>query len=410
MSRTVGIRLAVAAVVLLVGGLLVWKPWTSAYTLRIVMPTADGTFVGGKVTIGGEDVGTITGLGVLNKQALVTISIDGSAAPLHTGTQARINWESVVGGRVIDLLPGSTKNPPLASGQMIVSTTERVELDQVFAMLDAPTRRKVQTLITSLNATLHGNEPNLRATIASAGPTINALGAVMSAIGQDGPAIQNLISHLHAMTSVIAEHNSSVSATIEHLDALTSALASEQDGVAQTLAELPATINSAQATLSQVPGAVSAAVPLLQDLRPATAQLPETARNLSPVLQMLRPTVADLRPTLASARAMLGNAPGFLDTSHQTLPGITTALTSLAPALSFLRPYTPELTGWISNWASLFASQTSGNYARLLIPEGATSIEGALPSLPPGVTRDPTPAPGSITGQPWTDANGDPVR
>ena len=409
MRRTTTIRLLVAATLVL-GGLLVWRPWSSPYTLKILMPTADGTFVGGTVAIAGQNVGTITGLGVLNKQALVTVSIDQSAAPLHAGTQARINWESVVGGRVVELLPGRASNPALPSGQMIIAPTERVELDQVFAMLDAPTRRKVQTLITALNATLSGNETNLNATIKSAGPTIQALGSVMSAVGQDGPAIRDLVGRLHAMTSVIAQHNSSVSATIQHLDQLTSALAAEQNGVAQTLAQLPSTIDAAQATLTKVPGAVSAAVPMLQDLRPATAQLPETARNLSPLLQMLRPTVANLRPTLASARALLGNTPSFLDTSKQTLPQITTALTSLAPAISFLRPYTPELTGWLSNWASLFASQTSGNYARLLIPEGATSVVGVMPSLPPGTTRDPNPAPGSIAGQPWTDANGDPVR
>lgn len=410
MARSLVVRIFLAGVLLVGGALLVWRPWSTPYTLQILMPTADGTFVGGSVTIAGRPVGTITKLGVQDKQALVTISIDSADAPLHAGTQARINWESVVGGRVVDLLPGPSTNPALASGQTLVSKTERVELDQVFAMLDAPTRLKVQKLVGTLNTTLGSTAHDLKPTIETSGPTISALGSLMEAVGQDGPAIRDLISKLHSMTSVLASHSSSVSATIGHLEQLTSAIADEQQGVAQTLAELPGTISAAQTTLGQVPGAVSAAVPLLNDLAPATAQLPETARNLSPFLQLLRPTVADLRPTLASARTLLGYTPGFLDTSRQTLPAITTALTSLAPAISFLRPYTPELTGWLSNWASLFASQTSGNYARLLIPEGATSVVGALSSLPPGTTRDPAPAPGAIAGQPWTDANGDGAR
>ena len=405
-SRTV---VAALAVLLALGAFLTLRS-NDGYQLRVMMASADGTFVGGKVLIGGKKVGTIAAIGVVDKKAVVTVAIDDETAPLHAGTNARISWESVVGGRVVELLPGDKSNPVLASGQTVMSTDERVELDDVLAMLDAPTRKNLQGLIGELNATLAGKEPQVNDTINSSGPAIQALGEIMRAVGDDGPAIKALVTKLRRVTKQVAARDGDVSATVDYLHTLTAALADRRSSLRETIDELPATVRTARKTLDAVPGAVDETVPLLKDLQPATAQLPETARNLSPVLQRLRPTVASLKPTLASAQALLQYTPELLDSADGTLPDVTTALTMLQPAVSFLRPYTPELTGWLTNWTSLFASQTSGNYARLLIPEGISSAVGVHQDLPVGVKRDDEPAPGSIANQPWVDANGDEVR
>lgn len=409
MRRLTKLAAAVGAALLVVGAAAMVLGQDD-YELRVLMPTADGTFKGGKVVVAGETIGEIVDVSVSDGKALVTASIDDAAAPLRAGTTARISWESVVGGRMLELRPGPMSNPELPSGKTIVSTAERVEVDHLLATLDEPTRKKVQTLVGELNSTLSGRENDVKATIKTAGPTIAALGEVMRAVGEDGPAIRDLVKRLHAMTSVLAERDVDLGRTVNHLGRLTSVTADKQAALKAGLSELPATVHRAKSTLDGVPEAVDATVPLLQKLRPATARLPETARNLSPVLRELRPTVASLRPTLGAARSLLGYTPGLLDSAHATVPDVTKALTTLQPAVSFLRPYTPELTGWLTNWTSLFSNQTSGNHARLLIPEGASSLTDVHTALPPGIKRDPRPAPGSIAGQPWVDANGDGVR
>lgn len=408
LKKILGVGLVAALV--LVGAQATFVKSGDPYEVRLLMASADGTFDGGKVLLGGKTIGHITDIGVVDKKAVITATIDKDYAPLHAGTDARINWESVVGGRAVEILPGSKENPALASGQTIVSSYERVELDQILEMLDAPTRGKVQGLVARLDETLSSSDKDINSTLNAAGPTIKTLSEVMRGVGQDGPAIKALVSRLQDMTRVLANKDNDVSATIAHLHRLTTELASRQNSIQQTLEELPSTVSEARVTLDKVPRAVDATIPMLDALRPATKQLPETAHNLSPVLQDLRPTVASLRPALDSAQVLLQSTPSLLDSTHATLPDVTTAFTTLHPAVSYLRPYTPELTGWLTNWTSLFASQTSGNYARLLIPEGATSVVGVHPSLPPGTTMDAEPDPGSIAGQPWVDANGDEVR
>jgi phospholipid/cholesterol/gamma-HCH transport system substrate-binding protein len=380
------------------------------YKLEVLLPTAVGTHPGGAVMIQGRQVGTITDIGVRNGKALVTVTVNGQNAPLHAGTVARIGWASVVGDRFIELLPGPATNPELPSGRMIVSPIERVEIDDVFAALNGPTRSKVRHLVSQLQQTLAGREQSVNATLKTAGPTVQALGEVMRAVGDDGPAITGLIEHLHNVTGALDRRRGELGKTVGDLGTLTSTAAGQQAALKVTLGELPSTVRQGTDTLHRLPLAVDNTVPLLRDLQPAAARLPSLAPKLKPVLQQLRPTLAQLRPTLQDAQSLLRFTPSFMDSTHATVPGLNQAIASLHPAISFLRPYTPELGGWLTNWDGVWEGQTSGNYARALITSSGSSADVLPGVVPPGLKQDPRPAPGSIADQPWTDANGDGMR
>lgn len=409
MRRRIWVGLA-AVVVLAAAGIWTLLPRDDGYQLKIVLPDADGTYAGGKVMMQGRQVGQITSVGVQGNQAVVMVSVDRPDAPLHAGTTARVSWEALIGARVLELLPGATSNPDIPSGKMITSKYERVELDDLFATLDPPTRQRLQGLVAQLQQTLAGREPDLNATLKAAGPTVQALAEVMRGVGDDGPAIQELVTRLRGVTSALAARHTDLASTVGDLGSLTAVTAQKQEALKAALGELPSTVQQGTGTLTRVPGAVDAATPLVKDLRQPASRLPGVAGNLGPVLTELRPTVAALQPTLGAAQSLLQYTPGLLDTAHSTLPGLTQAVNQLEPAVGYLRPYTPELAGWLSNWTSLFASQSSGNYARILLTESATSFNGNPGIMPPGMQQDARPAPGANAGQPWTDANGDGVR
>lgn len=403
---------AAAVAVFVVTGVSVAAMGSGDYKLQVLMPTGVGLYPGSKVMIAGQQVGQIDGVEAVENKALVSATLtDDRNAPLHSGTRASIRWSSVIGTRTLDLTPGPPGNPELPSGARITSQQERVELDDVLAALDAPTREKLQGLVGKLDQTLDGREADLKETLNSAGPTLQSLGQVLRAVGDDGPAIKSLISKLHGMTGELASRRTDLGQTVSELGTLTSQVAARQESLNATLAELPSTVGTAKTTLDRVPNAVEKTNPLLRDLAPATARLPEVSRNLSPVLQQLRPTVARLRPTLGAAQSLLQNTPGLLDSAHGTLPDLNQAVNSLQPAVTFLRPYTPELAGWLTNWTGVFGSQTkSGNYARALITASASSVDNNPGIVPPGMQRNERPAPGSLVGQAWTDANGDGIR
>ena len=380
------------------------------YTMTMLMPATDGTFEGARVVINGQQVGHVSDLGVRDGQAAVTVEIDKDYAPLPAGTSARVKWESVLGARIIELTPGDPDNVDLPSGHLLTDNVEGVEIDDLLAMLDEPTRKQLQGLVTQLDSTLTGREKDMNATLREAGPTIRFLGEVARAVGEDGPAIKQIVTQLHGVSSTVSGRNQELAGSVEQLEILTRAVAMEQSDLGSLLARLPGTIDTATTTLDNVEAPVTSARGLLRDLRPSTKQLPGIAADLRPVLAAARPALADLTPTLESADALLKETPALLSGAHDLLPTLDDALAQLNPMVDFLRPYTPELVGWLTNWTSLFAStNASGHYARALITASASSLDDALPGVPIGQQQDPRPAPGSLANQPWTDANGDPI-
>ncbi len=404
---------AAAVLVLLVG---VHRITSDPYTIRFQMASFDSGYKNANVTIAGQTVGHISDLQVVNGQAVVTATISGSYVPLHAGTQASLAWRNAIGARTLDIVPGSTKNPALPSGKVIRAATEPVSLDDVLASLDAPTRANLQKVVANLQSTLQGNEGNLNKTAATAGPLVSALGDVLAGIGSDGPAIKSLVSDLTALTTRMNARASNTENTLLKLHQLVSAAAGQQQEISSALDSLPGTVSAATSFFSKVPAAVDQAQPLIQALQPAIHQLPQVAAKLNPVLTDLRPTVNALRPTLASARQLLGVTPALLDAGVATIPDLTTSLGRLEPAVSFLRPYTPEVVGFLTNWTSLFSAKNSaGHFGRALVPASISSFNSNPTGIiPPGMTRWDAPGPGAnaavANGTTVLDANGDPIR
>lgn len=400
-----------AGVVALIAVAVIVTTRSNDYEAKLVIPSAAELSSGSPVWINGRTVGQIKDLGINDGKAVVTVSLDKDVAPLHDGTTSRVEWVSAVGERVLTLYPGKSSNPEIPSGGYLRTSSKQVEVDQVLQTLDGPTRAKVSSLIAEARSTLSGHQRDTRRTIESAGDAAKALGQVLAEVGQDSPAIRTLVTQLRNVTSSAAKRQAAVAATVRRLDAATSSVSTEQRAVSRTLKALPGTLSTAKHTLAKVPGAASSTVALLHDLRPATSKLPGVSANLAPLLRDVRPTVAQLRPLMYSAATLLRGTPGLLDTSHGVLPSTDDLLEGLSPAISFLRPYTPDAVGGLTNWGQAFAPYDGAGHtwAGLLAPGVNADNESTF--VPP-TSRPPNrrPAPGTAGGQPWTDATGSTIR
>ncbi|MFC7500427.1 MlaD family protein [Nocardioides sp. GCM10030258] len=382
-----------------------------AYELRFVVPSAAQVVDGGKVRIDGKDVGSVSDLDVRDGKAVITLSItDDDYVPLHEGTTSRIDWQSALGERIVTLHPGPDSRPSLPSGAMYEAESSQVEADQVLAALDEPTRKQLNSLLQELASTTKGSENDIRASLRAAGPAVEALGEILAAVGRDGPAIKTLVSELHQMTSGLAKRSGRISDTVESLSEFSGELGSKDDQLASMLKELPSTLTTARQTLDKVPAVADAAGPLLDDLQPSTSRLPAIADNLYPTLRDLRPVVARLGPTLSATQQLLGYTPELLDQGHQTLPALANTLDQLGPAAEFLRPYTPELVGFVTGFGATFSAYDAQGHGWTVLPVPGLASAGELPGAVPFASVDRRPAPGTSVGQPWTDANGGGIR
>ena len=384
----------------------------SGYTIQIAMPNALGVVAGTPVQIQGRDVGQVSSVRAQGDQAIVSASVDNDLGPLHSGTQATIETRSLLGERYVQLLPGPAANPPLPDDALIAAGSSQVVVEDLLEALDPATRSHLTSTIKQLDAALAPpNAQNLNRTFSTAGPAVQALGGVLNAVGDDGAAIRTLLTNLHGVTQVLADRKGDLSATVQGLDHVSGSVATQQKQLSSGLQELPPTIDALQGVLDRFPTATDQLVPLLDDLRPAADRLPGVASNLAPVLQNLRPTLGLLRPTLSAADDLLGSTPNFIDQANTLVPALRTTVDRVSPAVSFLRPYTPEVIGFAQNWGNLFSTfDSQGHFAHPLVVTGKTALDNNPPLTIPGENVSTTRAPGANAGQPWTDANGSQVR
>ncbi|MBA0126501.1 MCE family protein [Haloechinothrix sp. YIM 98757] len=382
------------------------------YEVDVVLPSATNLIPGGDVLVEGHEAGTIADITPDEGQARVSLAMDEEFAPLHSGAVATVEWRAVLGERRVAIEDGPDDGAEIPSGGMLEGAMPQpMEIDQVLAALDEPTRQRVNDLLHSLQGTLDDNEAPLNDTLRSSGPALEALGEVLRGLGTDGPAIEQLAIRLEELTGTLAQREGQVTDIVDGLSAMSEDVAAQQEELGTSLDRLPGTLRQARSTLERLPGTVDETVPLLEDLEPATSRLPGVAEKLRPVLRDLRPLAGELGPTLDSAEVLLQDTPGLLDSAGAVLPRATSAVSDVQPALEFLRPYTPELAGLVSNWNSALGNYNEqGRFGRIQATFGTPSANVNPGAELPGMSVNERPRPGEPVGQPWTDASGSGMR
>lgn len=408
--RKLPIPVLAIALALLVGGVVIASK-SNNYTVAMMLPNANNLFNGATVVRDGFKAGTVQDIKVVDGQAKATIQLNDGFAPLHDGVHAEVVWKGVLGERLVQLTDGPAKNAVVPSGALLTNVaSEPVELSDVMSSLNAPTRKKLNVLIANLNATTTGHETDIKNSLKTAGPAVEALGALLSDLGTDGAAIRQILTQSNRTMGILAARQQTLGQIVNDLSGMSADVVKRRKELGETLDRLPDVIDQANTTLEQVPDAVDETVPLLKDLDPATKKLAKTSKHLKPVMQDLRPAVADLKPTLGSLAELLQYTPAFMSAGDRTFPDVNKALKGTRPAVNFLRPYTPELVGWMSNWGSAGGNyDVNGHYARFHI---LTGTEAVIPAgiKGAGVSQNLTPKPGNPAGQPWEDAYGDDIR
>jgi phospholipid/cholesterol/gamma-HCH transport system substrate-binding protein len=401
-NRKAGFTIGAFVLAVIVAGALLLGN-VGGYSVKFVVPSAAQLAEGSPVLIRGFQVGKVTSLEARDNKAIVGVTMSGNDTPLHDGTTTSVEWSSALGERFLTVFPGPATNAEIPAGGMITGASKQIEVDQVVSALDPPTRGHVDSLLQQLDGTFQGNDQDLKATLQSTGPTVQAVGEVLKGVGQDGPAIRSLVTQLDTLISTAANRQDKLRHTITSLDGLTGAVAANQRQLADGLKEVPSTLRTANDTLTKLHPATEATVPLLKDLRPGMKRLVGVSRDLSPLMHDLRPALKRLRPTVESLHTLLGKTPDLLDSANGDLPTITNILHDYQPAASFIRPYTPELAGWLSNWGSTFgAFDSQGHYWPGLVAEGPDGFHDNVERLPSEKLRA-TPKPGVWANQPWDD-------
>ncbi len=391
---------AIAVVVAIVLVLLLAGSGSATYYL--IFPEAGQLVRGDQVQVGGVPVGSIKNITLLHDYDVrITINVESSLAPLHEGTTAEIRVPSLssVANRYVALAPGPNNRPALPSGSTlpITSTHGVVDLDQLFSIFNAKTRKGLQQLIQGSAEQYSGVAPQLQKDVRYFPPALAAVDHVLAEFGGDQELFSNFLVETAKTTTVLAGRSQQLTELVSHADTALGAIASQQSNLTAGLKALPPTLREGNRTFETLPATLADLTKLVDATKPAAPLLSSFVSKLQPLVTTATPVVSNFSEAISKPGA--GNdlteaalaLPQVAKTLTTASPDNVRALEESVPITALFGPYTPDLEGFLRAFGQTGAYyDANGHYARVsgLFPDFELGAEDTLkPANPSQVVQ-----------------------
>jgi phospholipid/cholesterol/gamma-HCH transport system substrate-binding protein len=426
--------LALALVVALAAWLLLFRgAGGTEYTL--LFENAGQLVPDNDVQVGGRRVGSVRSIDLTDdNQAAVKVRVEEPFAPLREGTKATIRLTSLSGiaNRYIALTPAPDDADELPDGATLTtaSTTPVVDLDQIFNTLDEKTRGDLQDVVKGFATQYAGKGEQAGEAAKYFNPLLSTSRRLVGEVTEDEDSLTRFLVESSRLVTALGEKRDDLSALVGNTDATAAAIASENVALARALGLLPTTLRRANTTFVNLRATLDDLDVLVAESKPAT-------KDLAPFLRELRPLIASARPTIRDLSTAIRRSGPDNDLTDATLrmPSLQRvatpafrdgrqALQKAQPVLEFIRPYAPELTGWLRDFGQGASNyDANGHYARIQPIFNAFQFTdnpagGVLTPIPPSqrfdgleidqLRRCPGAAsqPAADGSAPWRDASG----
>ena len=354
LAATGALALAVVLViVILFGG-------GSGYSVHLVFRDASGLVTGDDVLIGPARVGTINSIGLTeNGEAAVSLGLNSDAAPLHEGTVARVEENSLSGiaNHYVVLYPGPSSAPNIPNGGSIPQSDAyaEVSLDQVFDTLDPLTRAGLRNLIQGEAGSIQGRAQAANKTLDYLAPALDSTSNVTNQLARDEPAFDGLLVQGARTVQALSSRSVQLSQLISNTDKTTQAIGSQSQALEQALALLPGALTHSTTTFAGLRTTLDSLDPLVQASKPADRRLEPFARALKEFAKASIPTVGELsalihNPTGAGdLTRLLLQTPGLASLAHAAIPRLIAEMNQSQSQLDYLRYYAPDVVAALTN-------------------------------------------------------------
>jgi phospholipid/cholesterol/gamma-HCH transport system substrate-binding protein len=359
-------------------------PFRHHYTLQAVFPSANNIRPGSPVRVAGVNVGKVTGVGHFEdgkQAALVTMTIDKKALPIHRDARLKIRPRIFLEGNFfVDVSPGSPSSPALHDGDRIPinQTSAPVQLDQVLAALQAPTRKDLQALLRELSSGLRGaGGRGYNASMPYWKPAYRDSAIVADALqGTQAGDLSRYIDSAGATAQAIDRNREQLKSLVTDFDTTAAAFAARDQELSAAVAELPRTLQAGM---------------------PALAALNRSFPAVRGLIRAARPAVRSSGPALDASMPFVRQARGLV--SKPELRGLSHDLRPLVPSLTQLNQRSTPLYQQVS--------QASNCQNDVILPWSKDKIDDkTFPAHGPVYEEATKPLPGLAGESRSGDANG----
>jgi phospholipid/cholesterol/gamma-HCH transport system substrate-binding protein len=329
------------------------------------------------VQVGGRRIGSVREIELTDdNQAAIKVTVQEPYAPLREGTQAVIRLTSLSGiaNRYVALTPAPGDAEELPEGATLTadSTTDVVDLDQIFDTLDERTRGDLADVIKGFAAQYEGKGDEAGESAEYFNPLLSSSRRLVQQVTEDEGALTRFLVNSSRAVTTIAERRNELADLVSNTNATASAIGQENAALARALGLLPTTLRRSNTTFVNLRATLDDLDALVAESKPATKDLAPFLRELRPLVRAARPTIRDLRTLVRrpgddndlveATRKM----PALQRAATPAFRNGRQALERLQPVLEFARPYTPDLVGWFRDFGQGSANyDANGHFARI---------------------------------------------
>ncbi|MCW2816077.1 MAG: virulence factor Mce family protein [Nocardioides sp.] len=378
---------------------------SDGYRVAFESPDVDNLVYDSDVMVAGVRVGKVRQLDEDEGSAKVVLQIDDtSVMPLHEGATIRLRSKSLIEETYVEIVDGKGGELPENSTLPAASVVKSVQLDDILASLDEPTRRDLSVMLRDLGEATNQTNGQIDQTLTGLGVLGREGHDVLDALEAQSADLRRLVATSTEVMAALDTGEGQIVDLVEQADGLTSVTASEQEQVEDTVRALPGVLRSARTATESFSTLASDLRPIARGLRAAAPSLNTALQELPATTRDLRGLLPDLDQTLDRAPATLNRVPRTVTAASAVIPTTRATLADLNPMLAYMKPYGPDLAGFMAGWnAMLQDSDVNGHFLRIfpVLNEGSvkgnpfplnTSVLDKSNAYPvPGAARDPGP-------------------
>lgn len=401
-------------------------PFVPTYDLRAELDNAANLVVGNDVRIGGQRVGSISeirpepGEGGRPPTAVVQMKLERQVDPLPRDSTMIVRPRSALGLKYIEITPGESSEGFTAGDTVPAenATPEPVEIDQVFNIFDATTRRGSQRTLDGIGIALAGRGSDLGEAISDLRPLLIHLEPVMRNLADPDTRLARFFQALGAAAGEVAPVAETQAELFVNLDITFSALAGiARPFIQESIVKSPPAADAAIRGFPLQRPFLRNSAALFRELRPGVRVLPASAPVLADALEIGTRTLArtprfnrDLENVFVALREFAEDP-----LVPQGITRLTETVSTLRRPLAFITPAQTVcnyMTLWFRNISSLLSvGDANGTWQRFIIvatPEGPNNEGG--PSSAPANGGGPDPEANYLHSNPYpnTAAPGQP--
>jgi phospholipid/cholesterol/gamma-HCH transport system substrate-binding protein len=245
------------------------------------------------------------------------------SGPLYRNLKLLLRPKTGLNDMSIQVDPGTPAAGRIRDGDVVpeTATQPNVNPDEVFAGLDADSRRYLAIMANAGGQGLNGRGVDLRRIIRAGYPTLKDAAVLTEALADRRAKVKRLVSNLRELSHAAASKDGELAQLVKSTSAVVSTVGAREAQVGAAVDRLPGALGATREALSQSKALANELGPASRTLRPMARELGPALVAARPLLRQATPVVRDhLRPLVREATPLVRDLRPAVTNIGKSLP------------------------------------------------------------------------------------------